>query len=152
MTGGGCAKAWRTLVLAAGLACLAGCASGRPDLRDLLPTASTTRVVADWNDIDAAIDVAGEALEMAVLSSNRPEEPSRIIRLKTVQDQSVIVVVEREPEPPTPQPGPDDGEGVLMILRSTVGRFGDGARERKLLGALGKRLEELRGVEVRRLR
>lgn len=103
-------------------------------------------VSADWDDIDAAVDVGVSQVEMAVVSRNagpgwggRGGDPvRRLFELKTVRDEPAWLEVSRG----------TSGDAVSRVaLRAKVGRFGDKKREGALLRAVGQRLEVLHGKD-----
>ncbi len=152
--GGGVGRGRIALALTvyASLVFFRGCAAGPADTRGLLPSASQARINGDWDDIDAAIDVGATEAEMAVLSADLPTGGRRIIRLKTVQDQPVILVIDRAGDPQgAAGAGPGGASEGEITMRCTVGRFGDPAREARLLKALSHRLKALWKVQTRPL-
>lgn len=122
--------------------------------RGLLPDASTAEASADYDDVDAAVAVAASKNEMAVMWSNGASESPRRYYLKTVKDEPVYLFVgkqasfERRPvrDPKAPIP-PDQ-----LVMRCTVGRFGDSDREEELLDDLRERLEDLYGKNAAPIR
>jgi hypothetical protein len=126
-----------------------GCASPTVGTM-LLPTAASKSVDADWNDIDASVDVAASKAEMAVVAKDSASAHERTFELRTIRDQPAWLVITRAAKPGSAA-GEGGGEGVEFSMRCTVGYFGDKPEEERLLRALKQRLEELRGVETRPL-
>ncbi len=134
---------------------LGGCSSDPPGVvgggSGLLPDAETAEVAADYDDIDAAVGVAAGKNEMAVLWSNDRTESPRRFYLRTVKDEPVYLFIGRQPnfEKPRPPPSSRDPKAVpppdQIVMRCTVGRFGDSSREEDLLDDITDRLEELQG-------
>ncbi|MBL8990728.1 MAG: hypothetical protein JNJ48_04010 [Phycisphaerae bacterium] len=110
------------------------------------PQASTVSVRADWDDIDAALDVGLLAGECAVVSDDRPRRGvvahAVTFTLRTIQGEPGTVTFRRQAEGPADPRGPEPitGEAVL-------GRYRDADRERRLLAAVARRLEALAGVD-----
>ena len=66
------------------------------------------------------------------------EQGERVYRMKTVRDEPVWLVI-------ASAHGWDDERALTdLSCSATVGRFGDESREREVLDALKRRLEELR--------
>jgi hypothetical protein len=135
------------------VAAAGGCKSDPPGAvaggNGMLASASTDSVDADYDDIDAAVGVAAGKNEMAVVWANGVTDSPRRFYLRTVRDEPVYLFIGRQPSfdrPPARDPkAPDPGEHLLM--RCTVGRFGDERREEDLLDAVRKRLDELHGKD-----
>ncbi len=118
---------------------LAGCAAPADTLqaraRDAHERAGATTLPgrADWNDIDAAVDLAASKNEMAVEGSASPNDDTRVYHLRTVGDEPTWVTVRRI----------DDAGGVEITV--SVGRFGSRDQERSLAETIRARLQTLRG-------
>ncbi len=125
-----------------GAAATGGCTLSKPGVGAHRLAPGPLEMLADWDDLDAAMDVAAQRNEMAVLRASDPTGDGLIRRfeLRTVAAEPVEVTVTR-PEAGSGQPQP-------IIARAKVGRFGDPEREAALLAALRRRLEQLRGVDV----
>jgi hypothetical protein len=105
---------------------------------------SRINVIADWNDVEAAVLVSTEPIEAAILEQR--ETPSRWeFDLVTVAAEPASLVAERAT-------GDGPGEAVMIQLTARVSDFGDPARERILLERVRGRLLDLKGVDVRPLR
>jgi hypothetical protein len=102
-------------------------------------------VRGDWDDLDAAVEVAASKVEMSVLSSTDPSSNPRVFRLVTVTDEPGRLTVRRSP--PTRPPGASPPAPELFQVEASVGRFGDPQREQALIDAFRRRLEALAGVD-----
>ena len=124
-----------------GVGAAGGCAFPRPGVGAHGVAANPLEVLADWDDLNAAMAVAAERTEMAVVRASDPtgDGLTRRFELRTVAAETVEVIVTRS-EADTDQP-------QAIVVRAKVGRFGDPEREAALLGALRRRLEQLRGVD-----
>lgn len=157
----------RTLPLIAGLAVCTGCEFSpvpaefgtHPATHALRASASPVRVRADWNDLDAAVQVAAGQCEMAWLSST-PSEPiknaaqsitQRRFELVTIEDWPVEVIARHHGS--TDQPGllgPDPVE-IELIVRVEAAGPNEGATS-STVQAKARRLENLlRRALVQRL-
>ena len=95
--------------------------------------------VADWDDVEPAIRVALGQTELVLASVHRPS-PGRIeARLRSSGDEPALLVIT----------GPESAQAdpVTMTLTCTVGRFGDPAREARVVALVIARLQSLKGVE-----
>jgi hypothetical protein len=101
------------------------------------------------------VTVAASKNEMAVLWSNGLTETPRRFYLRTIKDEPVYLFIGRQPsserqrpsrDPKAPPP-PDE-----IVMRCTVGRFGDSGREEDLLDDLSERLEDLHGKRAAPIR
>jgi len=131
-------------VLCAGLPLVSGCSAAfvrsEPSIPGVNTGFSTLTVQGDWSDVEAAVDVSVTRAEVAVTST--AFEPSRMqFGLVTATDEVGELVVLRED-------ASGNGEGVPIRLEVHIGRFGDAPRELRLLEAVAKRLEQLRGRDV----
>lgn len=88
----------------------------------------------DWDDTDASVSVGVEAIEAALTSVHQPAPGRREYRLKRVNGEVGLLVIER-------------GEGDVLNLTASIGPLGDPERERKLVQAVRRRLDQLHGVE-----
>ena len=122
--------------LSVALACLAGCSAGPRPLQ--VGTPATADMPADWDDLEPAVTAGASKAQMAVLGSER-DGAAMVYRLVTVLDQPAVLRVE------------PSADGTVR-LSAKVGRFGDPPREQELLHWVSRRLEELHGVETRRVR
>lgn len=90
--------------------------------------------------MEAAVDVSLTRAEVAVTSSTF--ELGRMeFGLVTATDEVGTLVVMRED-------ASGSGENVPIRIEAHIGRFGDAPRESRLLEAITKRLEQLRGRDV----
>ncbi len=93
-------------------------------------------VLADWDDADAAVEVAAKKVEMGLLRSEALNSGRRY-HLRTVGDEPVELDLQ-----------PADGTDPRLVrIEARVGRFGDPRREGQLAAAVARRLTQLRGVE-----
>lgn len=93
------------------------------------------KVLADWNDVDAAVEVAVKKAEVALDGPARREARRVVYRIRTVSDEPGELVVERS-------------DGDVLTVSASIGRFGEGKeQEARLVGAVVRRLKQLRGVE-----
>lgn len=142
-------RALSVVVAAAGVMVgLAACASSaRPAVATDAASPGTMTIRADWNDVDAAVEIAITRAEMAILrrTAEPADQPEQIrFELLTMMDERGVLTVTR-----------DAGAGDAMIpihLEARVGHFGDPAREQVLLRAMADRLEQLAGVDYAPLR
>jgi len=102
--------------------------------------AGITRVVGDWDDVDAAVRSAVTDVEMVVLRRVELAADQRRYELLGVRSTPAWVRLSRL--------GPAAGGGARIEIRAEVDRFGEPARARRLREAIARRLRELRGVEV----
>lgn len=128
---------------------LAGCSADSPRVEMSADGPATVTLVADWNDIDAAVDVGASKAEMAVVSRNKGptwgnvggDRERRTFVLKTVGDEPAWLEITRGP-------GQDaTDEAVTMTLHAKVGRLegGEPEKEQRLLRAVAHRLGQLKG-------
>lgn len=110
-------------------------------------------VVADWNDIDAAVDVACGKCEMArvrAVESASDGWERREIEIITAGDEPVLLTAKRHARAQV-----DDERNMppeRIELEVLVGRFGDAAKERQFMGWVTRRLEQLAGVDTAPIR
>ena len=90
----------------------------------------------DWNDLDASVDAAAGANEMAV-EATESVPAGRTWRLRAIDDASVLVSVAARVH----------GEVSDMQLFARCGPNGDAQREHALLGCIAARLDMLRGKD-----
>lgn len=107
-------------------------------------TVGTAR--ADWDDIDAALDVGLYVGECAVLSDDRPRHgvqcSSITYQLTTVGGEPGSVTISR-----TVSDRPDPRGPETIEIRASIGRYRDRDREQRLIEATIRRLEALAGVD-----
>ena len=121
-----------------------GPSQGVQPARGVAPSATSpvqTTIVADWDDLQAAVGFALSRTELVRVSVFRPTEDRVEFRLRSSRDEPGLLVATREDEW-------CGGDPVTMTLTCTVGRFGDPAREQQFLELVAERLGQLRGVEV----
>lgn len=96
--------------------------------------------MADFNDVDAAVDIAVGRVEAAVLSSN--QTPSGW--------EYSLVLLHGEPgrlSVSKVEPAGDDATSGLLELRASLGLWGMPSLERKLESDVATRLDQLSGVD-----
>jgi len=92
-------------------------------------------LMADWDDVDAAVEVSVKKAEVALDGPPRRSPGRTVYRLRTVSDEPGELSVER-------------GEGGLVTVSAKIGRFGeDKDREARLVSAVARRLKDLRGKD-----
>lgn len=112
-------------------------AVGQPGCASLEPAGppGPRTVLADWDDVDAAVEVAVKSAEVALDGPPRRSRSRMVYSLRTVSDEPGELVVER-------------AGGEVLTVSATIGRFGgDKEREARLVGAVVRRLKQLRGKE-----
>jgi hypothetical protein len=103
-------------------------------------------VVADWDDLDAAMVVAAANNQCAILGVRRPGPDEVEFEVRTIRDEPVTVSARRlgaADNPPRAEP---------IELVCEYGRFGDAAQQERILEAMRERLADLRGVDYRKVR
>lgn len=123
-----------------GLLAVAGCASEPPEVGGILAGAPVAEGTGNWNDIHAAVLVAAEKSDSAIVKVYEPAPDRRLFRLQTVRSEIVWLEVTRVDAP----------DGVAEVrMRARIGRFGDVERERALMRRVAERLKRLEGVGYR---
>lgn len=125
-----------SVALAGLLGAASGCSSGSATTALIetspVPDGSRAEIPGDWDDVEAAVIIGAERAEMALVSTD-DQDPERLaFDLVTVGGEPVRLTAARA------------GEGRIA-LEARVGRFGDPARERRLLSAVAARLRALFG-------
>lgn len=106
----------------------------------LLPDASERVMIGDWDDVPVAVRYGLGQLGMASLRHGLAEDGAMVWSIRTAGDEPGIVKVWQDGQ---------TSDGFTKIhMRATIGRFGDVAREKKLLRAISRRIRQLKGVEV----
>ncbi len=95
-------------------------------------------VLGDWNDVEAAAEVAVRSIEAA------------LVHAEVLPGRTSFELVTATDEPGTLVAVPGVGDQIGLWAR--VGRFGDRGREGRLLEAMRARLAQLHGVETAPLR
>jgi hypothetical protein len=103
---------------------------------------SGTSVLADWDDLDAAVLAAVGPNETALLAWSK-DELEQVFLLRTIRDEEGRLVARREQAAPDP---------VRIDLTCQIGLFGDPPAEQAILEATRRRLAELAGVDYRPIR
>jgi len=110
-------------------------------------------MLADWDDIEAAVDLAVSRSQCGYLEWHSdkpgggsplpdPEYPDRRrwYTLLTIRDAQVLLDIRRDSSQPPSRDAPEP-----ITIRCRVGPQGDSAYERVILDHLSARLAELRG-------
>lgn len=131
-------------------AALVGCTTG--DGADPVWSEGTTiLVVADWDDVPAAVSAGLGQRRWTVLDATGPtrDKPEGEFRYELVDkgDRPGVLAARRRAGASSAEHGP-----VGIELSAKLGRFGDAAEERALLNAVRARLTDLTGVDVAPLR
>lgn len=122
---------------AAGVAVvLAGCASPPPAAPPVPSMGSTIEAEGDWDDIGAAVSLASDRVQWAILSRGpgRSEQPGERWELMNVRGEPGWLEIRRS--------------GPALAITARLGRFGDVEQEQRLIAMVAARLAELRGVEA----
>ncbi|MBL8758147.1 MAG: hypothetical protein JNK35_06945 [Phycisphaerae bacterium] len=114
---------------------------------------SVLQMLADWDDIEAAVDLAVSRSQCGYLEwhSDKPgggspvPDPAnpdrrRWYTLLTIRDAQVLLDIRRDSSHPPSRDAPEP-----ITIRCRVGPEGDSAYERVILDHLSARLAELRG-------
>jgi len=120
--------------------CCAGCASDSDGAKFVGPnlgSPQTAKITADWDDVDAAVEVGVPRAEMAVEFSDTPAPDERVFYLRTITAETAKLTIRRTT---------DATEPAEIALEARAGMFGNPAQEKKLLAAVCARLEDLKGV------
>lgn len=119
---------------------LAGCTLPHETPRQPVPATRAT-VVADWNDLEAAVLVAASRTETSLVDW-RQDAARAEFELASIRDEPVMVTARRQ-APGDPSP---------VDLTCWFGPFGDAGRQARFLKEIARRLEDLRGVDYRKVR
>lgn len=122
---------------------------------------STIEVIADWDDIDAAVDVALKAGECAILQETTPATPAsptrdeplairdpfvrRVFQIRSISDARGELVLTR-----AIHPIPNDKGSIPITIEARLGDphgLRDTLREGRLVAATRRRLTQLAGVD-----
>ncbi len=143
-------RPWFWGVAAAVFAALAGCAT--QDGSDPVWSEGTTiLVLADWDDVPAAVAVGLGQRSLTVVDATGPSrgDPHGEYRYELIdqEDRPGVLAARRRAGASSADAGP-----VGIELSAKLGRFGDAAEERSLLNAVRNRLADLTGVDVAPIR
>lgn len=117
-------------------ACSAGFVRSHPDSAERV---SWIEARGDWNDLDAAMEVAASKVESAVVTrEDLPGGVSRFTLVTSTDEDGWLRATALAPITPATLP---------MRLEARFGATGDSARESRLLEALRARLEQLAGKD-----
>jgi hypothetical protein len=117
-------------------------------------TGTTVQAIGDWNDLDAALELAAPSVELALEHAESPAEfrgrTQRVWTLRGIRDETATVTA-------TAGESGDDRSlqraGTIPItLSASIGNLGDSTRERTLLNTMKQRLGKLAGVDFAPLR
>lgn len=117
-------------------------------------TGTRTTVQADWDDLDAALDVGFSAIEAALLQKDQPQPGLVVCSLVTIlDDEGVVEFQQLDPPPSAPSPDaardPSPTGPVTIQIRASIGRFGEQHQsERTLVQTIRRRLIQLRGKDA----
>lgn len=119
---------------------LPACAGLGPPTETDFRGASTTELVAPFDDFHAALMTATHRFEMAVLDEQTPEPGTHVFHLVTVLDEPVVLRAKRTAPtaPASPETAPDEYEITLRF-----GLWGNPEREREIMALIRSRLAEL---------
>lgn len=118
-------------------------AGSTPDAADFQ---SHTTLIADWNDVDAAVELGASQSDMSFIKAWTNADGQRVCLLRTLRDETAWIIAERGPS------GDPSGESATLTLRVQVGRFGNPESEARLLSNVRTRLRELQGVATYEIR
>lgn len=128
-----------TILLALAVLAAACSAPARRETPPVLASPVSLTAHGDWNDVDAALEVALTRAQMAILSRSA-DGPDRITwQLLSVRDEPAQLTAAR---PPGRTQNPTD-----ITLEARIGHFGDPQREEQFLKYVERRLEQLAGVD-----
>lgn len=116
-----------------------------PIAQDPAP-ATSFRVTADWDDLEAGAVTAAAKTESVVLGSDQPSPGEVVFEIGSIRDEPVELRARRVGPPDTP------GGPVDIELTCYYGPFGDARQQQRFLDALAQRLGDLRGVDYRKVR
>ncbi len=136
-------KVTERVVLCVCIACAPAACSTTTRLPDHAALGQRERIVADWNDTDAAVDLAASNSEMAVVSMGTNDTGERVYVLRTIRDEPAWLTLRRTR---------DAEQSAPLEITARVGRFGDSGQEYRLLRELRRRLTDLHGVATSPIR
>lgn len=113
-----------------------------------MPSFSTGEVqmaTGDWDDVEAAVRVAAEKCQVAVVSVDRPNDRTIAFGFTTPTDERGTLTATRRLDAGV-APKPSDGPAAIE-LEARIGLFGDRHAERQFLRAIQDRLSGLTGVD-----
>jgi hypothetical protein len=119
--------------------CSAGFERSNPAQPSVSTGASSLQLRADWSDVEATMEVAAPRAEAAVVQTLVSPHSIRFT-LVTATDEPGEVLAVRDPADSS------SGENIQITLSAHFGRFGDSAREQRLLNAMARRLGQLHGT------
>lgn len=111
------------------------------------PLGSVVRVDGDWDDLDAAVEVAAGANQLAVVRRVEVGAWERMYELVTVTDKAVVISARVVDESLTIAVEEESAkrESVTIELTCRYGHAGDAGRESTVLRSVVRRLSQLRG-------
>lgn len=112
------------------------------------PPGTTREIAGDMDDVDAAVDVAISASQLALVRREEPEPGVVRYTLVTLGDEPGVAVV-REGGREGASVGANGEASVgAIVVTVRIRARGDDAWEKRFLDALAKRLGQLRGVDA----
>lgn len=123
---------------------------------DSRPIGPIVRIIADWDDLDAAVDVAAGANQLALVRRVDVSPWHAEFYLISVVEKPVLITARaaeppdrhdssaRDPSDPSEQePRTRWGQSVAIDLTCRYGHGGDAARDSTILRAVARRLAQL---------
>ena len=102
------------------------------------------RIEADWDDVDAAVEVGvGQAEGVVVHSEPSPDGMQRGYQLKHVSGVTGVLTARVEAEGKDPRP---------IVFTCTMGAMDNGGLAQRILDRIAVRLKDLKGKEVAPIR
>lgn len=105
---------------------------------------SESLVTGDWNDVYAAIQTALGQNEGALLSRSE-SDTEQTFEFSLITDDRGTLTARRDS--PAPKFNAPDPAPIPIHLSCSVGLFGNPAKERAILDATKRRIEQLAGVD-----
>lgn len=107
---------------------------------------STRQVVADWDDVEAAVNLAVSQSQSAILEARNDKDKGdrcKWYTLLTIREETGTLEVCREGEGP-----PLEGKPEALVIKAKLGPTGDSNYEKMLLDFVEQRLKALVGDKV----
>lgn len=120
--------------------CSAGFVRSQPSKPGVNTGFSAVTIRGDWSDVEAAVDVSVTRAEVAVTATTFEASRMKFVLVTATDELGELVALREDAS--------GNGENVPIRLEAHFGRFGDAPREVRLLEAVAKRLEQLRGRDV----
>jgi hypothetical protein len=115
------------------------------------PPGTTREIAGDRDDLDAAVDVAISASQLALVRREEPEPGVVRYTLLTLGDEPGVAEVRtlRHDAASDAVAGAEgSARGKAMVVTVRIRARGDDGWEKRFLDALAKRLGQLRGVDA----